>query len=146
MHHLSKIIYTETGHRLTNYIGRCAHLHGHSYKWEVTVSGENNDNGMVMDFKDLKKILNETIDTLDHSFVMHFKDPICQAMDEDEITALFQATDGSVPRLHLVPFNPTVENLVKWQWDKIYRLLPFYVTLTRIKCWETASSFCEKTN
>lgn len=145
MHHLSKIIYTETGHRLTNYAGRCAHLHGHSYKWEVTVSGENNDNGMVMDFKDLKKILNETIDTLDHSFVMHEEDPIRSTLGLG-VLELFKATDGSDPRLHVVPFNPTVENLVEWQYDLIQELLPPLITLTRIKCWETATSFCEKTS
>lgn len=143
MHQLSKLIHTETGHRLTNYKGRCAHLHGHSYKWEVTVTGPNGDNGMVMDFKELKKILNETIDTLDHAFVMHDKDPIYLANGFGGVLELFKATDGSNPRLHIVDFNPTVENLVGWQFDLIQELMPPGINLTRIKCWETVNSFCE---
>ena len=143
---ITKIIRTETGHRLTNYSGRCAHLHGHSYEWYVTVEGPAANNGMVMDFKDLKKILKETVDTLDHAFVMDMQDPILDGKTEEDVVHLFQATDGTTPRLHFVNFNPTVENLVDWQFSRIRSLLPVGIELVSIKCWETADSFCEVTN
>jgi len=148
MTEITKIIRTETGHRLTNYKGRCAHLHGHSYEWHVTVAGEANNNGMVMDFKDLKEILKKTIDSLDHAFVMHTEDPILKILGVNDTVDLFLSTDGEAPRLHIVPFNPTVENLVKWQFSVIQNCLsPFKdITLTSIKCWETADSFCEVCN
>ena len=142
MQQITKIIHTETGHRLTNYKGLCAHLHGHSYKWEVTVEGDNLDNGMVMDFKDLKKILNVTVNKLDHSFVMHREDPLLKVVSENDIYTLFTATDGNFPRLYIVPFNPTVENLVRWQRDEIEKLMPPNIRLHSIKCWETENSFC----
>ena len=51
----------ETGHALYGYDGLCKNVHGHSYKLYVTVVGRPIDdqnhvkNGMVIDFKDLKK-------------------------------------------------------------------------------------------
>lgn len=143
MTQLTKCISTETGHRLTNYSGRCAHMHGHSYRWEVTVSGAANNNGMVMDFKDLKKILKETVDTLDHAFVFHTKDPLVLQLGKEGVKALLLSTENTEGRLYFTPFNPTVENLVEWQAGKIALRLPAGIRLSRIKCWETDTSFCE---
>ena len=53
----------ETGHALYGYDGACRNVHGHSYKLFVTVVGSPNSDssnvkyGMVIDFKDLKKIV-----------------------------------------------------------------------------------------
>jgi 6-pyruvoyltetrahydropterin/6-carboxytetrahydropterin synthase len=53
--------------------GKCAnpHGHGHNYALEVTVAGEVDPRtGMVMDLKELKKILDEEIlESLDHRFL-----------------------------------------------------------------------------
>lgn len=49
--------------------GKCNDLHGHSYKLFVTVSGPEK-NGMIINFIDLKKIVNEyIIDDLDHAML-----------------------------------------------------------------------------
>jgi 6-pyruvoyltetrahydropterin/6-carboxytetrahydropterin synthase len=51
----------EAAHRLHNHGGKCAHLHGHSYRVIVTVTGLIKpadgapDEGMVMDFSDVKE-------------------------------------------------------------------------------------------
>ena len=49
----------EAAHQLPNHKGKCANLHGHSYKLEITVArkGEDIDDErcMVIDFGDLKK-------------------------------------------------------------------------------------------
>ena len=65
-------------HALWNYDGPCRNIHGHSYKLFVTVIGQTNENtestklGMVMDFTDLKSIVNEVvIDVFDHSVVIN---------------------------------------------------------------------------
>lgn len=143
---ITKVMYTETGHRLTNYVGRCAHFHGHSYRWEITVSGDNLDNGMVMDFKKLKGILNNTIDTLDHALILHGLDPFLEGKTYNAIIEMFKATDGTRPRLFIVDFNPTVENLTKWQMEEISFLLPKGILLSSITCWETANSSCTLTS
>lgn len=68
----------EAGHALFGYDGKCKNLHGHSYKLYVTVIGEpinnphNVKNGMVIDFGDLKRIVQEQIiDAFDHAMVFN---------------------------------------------------------------------------
>ena len=74
---LTKEFSFESAHALDGYDGLCREIHGHSYRLFVTIKGEpvseesNPKLGMVMDFGDLKRIVNgEIIDRLDHSFVM----------------------------------------------------------------------------
>lgn len=55
----------EAAHRLPGYNGKCAHLHGHSYRVKVTMMGKVQENGMVLDFAIVKDI----IDQLDHQFL-----------------------------------------------------------------------------
>lgn len=53
--------------------GKCnnPHGHGHNYALEVTVAGEvNPTTGMVLDLKDLKKLLeDEVLEVMDHKFL-----------------------------------------------------------------------------
>ena len=55
-------------HHLRNYPGGCENPHGHNWKVHVTVKATELDElGMGIDFKVLKKFVNETIDKLDHN-------------------------------------------------------------------------------
>ena len=57
----------EAAHHLPGYPGKCARPHGHGYRLEVTVSGPIRPDGLVFDFYDLKRIVNErVIEPLDH--------------------------------------------------------------------------------
>ncbi len=73
-------------HRLPNYDGICSNLHGHSYELEVSVSGGvatlGPKKGMVIDFKDLKTIVEiNVIDVLDHSDLNEiFDNPTAEEM------------------------------------------------------------------
>jgi 6-pyruvoyltetrahydropterin/6-carboxytetrahydropterin synthase len=54
-------------HRIVGSGGRCENLHGHNFKVELRVGGEQlGEAGMLMDFTDLKGILREVISDLDH--------------------------------------------------------------------------------
>jgi 6-pyruvoyltetrahydropterin/6-carboxytetrahydropterin synthase len=58
------------GHALRNYHGKCENVHGHNYRVQVTLSGEQlDDTGLLVDFVDLKKVLQGIIDRLDHQFL-----------------------------------------------------------------------------
>ena len=139
---ICKRIRTETGHRLTSYSKKCAHLHGHSMLWEVSVSAPDLDEvGFIMDFSDLKKVLKRTVDKIDHAFLMHDQDPIVLALGEYETVEFLRATNGDTPRLFILPFNPTSENMIEWMAYRIMDELPEGITLTSIKLWETAESF-----
>ncbi len=48
----------EAAHHLNNYEGQCANLHGHSYFGKVWIRGEIQDPGFVIDFNEIKEIIN----------------------------------------------------------------------------------------
>jgi len=49
-------------HKLENYVGACANLHGHTWKIDIIIETEKLINDMIVDFKDLKKIIDERFD------------------------------------------------------------------------------------
>lgn len=60
----------EAAHFIRGYDGKCARLHGHNWKVEAIVRGEELDKlGMLIDFKILKAELNKILDDFDHRFL-----------------------------------------------------------------------------
>src|SRR3954453_24004406 len=58
------------GHYLRNYKGKCENPHGHNYKIRVTLAGDRLDHaGLLLDFKDMKDVMKETIERLDHQMM-----------------------------------------------------------------------------
>ena len=61
--------YFDASHQLPDspdlFTKKCAQLHGHTYKAKVTIEGENNRSGMVIDFGKIK----ETVNVLDHKHI-----------------------------------------------------------------------------
>lgn len=59
-----------SAHRLPEYPGPCARLHGHNYRAVIAVRGEElSEHGMLMDFGELKKICREVVAPLDHGYL-----------------------------------------------------------------------------
>jgi 6-pyruvoyltetrahydropterin/6-carboxytetrahydropterin synthase len=60
----------EAAHELPWHAGKCKRLHGHSYRAEVTVEGPLDDNGVVLDFDDVKRVVQtEVVDRYDHQYL-----------------------------------------------------------------------------
>ncbi|MGA2714255.1 MAG: 6-carboxytetrahydropterin synthase QueD [Bryobacteraceae bacterium] len=58
------------GHALRHYKGKCENVHGHNYKVQVVVRGEKLDaTGMLADFVELKRLLRNISEPLDHVFL-----------------------------------------------------------------------------
>src|SRR5512140_264010 len=58
------------GHALRGYKGKCENPHGHNYKVQVTLEGEQLDDiGLLYDFADLKRAIHQTVGKLDHQFM-----------------------------------------------------------------------------
>lgn len=130
----------EMAHALWNYDGPCKNIHGHSYKLFVTVIGEPlNDvidvkNGMVIDFGDLKRIVNkEIVAVFDHSVVM----------SKDAGYSKSQDVLDFVGNLQLLDYQPTCENLVVDFAERIKKHLPNSISLHSITLYETATSKAE---
>lgn len=109
MRSITKIFTFEACHHLPNYEGSCHELHGHSYKLEVTVGGRiitdtnNHKCGMIIDFKDLKKIVNEVaVDKYDHSYLNDFfENPTAEIMVE-KISKDILGRLSTIPNCYLV--------------------------------------------
>src|ERR1017187_10908558 len=58
------------GHALRNYKGKCENVHGHNYRCQVSLAGEQLDEiGLLVDFVELKKAVHTVIDRMDHQWL-----------------------------------------------------------------------------
>jgi 6-pyruvoyltetrahydropterin/6-carboxytetrahydropterin synthase len=56
-----------SAHQLRGYRGKCENLHGHNWKVVLSVRGEELDStGLLIDFTELKSMLRDIIEELDH--------------------------------------------------------------------------------
>ena len=131
---ITKTIRFDAAHVLSDHSGLCKNLHGHTYRVDISVSCRTTgSDGMVMDFKDLKKIAVEEIcGRFDHAFIYN-----TGSEGEREIAALVERHGM---RTAPVPFRSTAENLSRHFFDMLRPLLPGMV---RVKVWETADSSAE---
>ena len=119
---------------LTNHEGLCKNLHGHTYRVDVSVScGDGMSGDMVMDFKELKRIANETIcDRFDHAFMYNTASP-----GETEIAAVVERNGM---RTAPIPFRSTAENLAKLFFAELEKKI---AGLSSVRVWETQDSSAE---
>ncbi|NES78207.1 MULTISPECIES: 6-carboxytetrahydropterin synthase QueD [Okeania] len=107
----------EASHQLPNHDGKCARLHGHSWRGVIYVSGNELVNsggkqGMIMDYGDIKKHLKPLLDDyLDHYHL-------------NETTGLV---------------NPTSEAIAKWIYEQLENKIP---GLVAVRIDETCTSQC----
>jgi 6-pyruvoyltetrahydropterin/6-carboxytetrahydropterin synthase len=105
------------GHALRNYKGKCENVHGHNYRVQITVQGEQLDStGLLVDFLDLKRLIDEVIAYLDHRFMND-----------------------------LAPFdvlNPSAENIAKYFHDRVSAEFRSEgaAHISEVRVWETDTS------
>jgi 6-pyruvoyltetrahydropterin/6-carboxytetrahydropterin synthase len=116
------------GHRLLNYVGPCANLHGHTAKVDIMLASETLDErGMVMDFSDIRSIMKTWIDdTLDHTLLLAKDDPLIPVFEERQ------------ERFYAMDKNPTAENIAELIYGYAEEKKFPVVSVT---VWESDSSF-----
>lgn len=134
----------DAGHRIPNHNSQCRHLHGHRYALEITLSGRiidaegASDQGMVMDFSQVKTIANETVvQHWDHAFLVYCK-------DHAVVEFLASLPDHKTVVLGVVP---TAENLAA----EAFRLLDAayldtygnQLRLERVRIYETPNNWAD---
>ena len=105
------------GHALRNYHGKCENVHGHNYRVQITVAGEKLDeNGLLVDFIELKGLMSRVVDYLDHRFI------------------------NDLPPFDVL--NPSAENLAKYFHDEVSSGFQanLRVRISEVKVWETDTS------
>lgn len=108
----------DSAHFLKEYRGKCANLHGHTYRLQVTLRGRCNEIGMVVDFNEISALVKgKIIEKLDHAY----------------LNSIFD-------------FNTTAENMSVWIYDILYTYTSMHfksVKVTSVKLWETPTSYVE---
>ena len=108
-------------HQLRAYHGKCEQLHGHNWDVEVVLTASPNRSksdklpasGMVIDFVEARKIINRTIEKLDHKYL------------------------NELPSFRKV--NPTTEHLAKFIFDDLEsRFSRRGITIKRAGVWESS--------
>lgn len=142
--HITTRLEFDAGHRIPNHKSQCRNLHGHRYALEITLSGdiitaENiSENGMVMDFSDVKSIARSAVvDLWDHAFLVYQKDT--------EILDFL----NSLPNHKTVVFPtvPTAENMA----SEAFRILKSkyqdtygnHLKLEKVRLYETPNSWAD---
>lgn len=104
-----------SAHALRNYKGRCENVHGHNWKVRVVIEGEKLDQtGILVDFLDVKSLLNEILDRIDHQFL------------------------NEIPPFDVI--NPSAENIAEYFYQQMSGKLgeaPVPVRIREVIIWET---------
>jgi 6-pyruvoyltetrahydropterin/6-carboxytetrahydropterin synthase len=125
----------EMGHRLPFHQGKCVNLHGHSYKMLVEVEGDLDENGMVIDYYNLKEIINPVVEELDHAYLVWKGD-----------TELISVLDQLKSKKVLIEYHSTAENMCVYFLDKIKNAgLPENVKSIKVRIYETIDDYAEET-
>ena len=134
----------DAGHRIPDHSSQCRNLHGHRYSLLITLTGEvvqqagESDNGMIMDFGDIKALANQYLVNLwDHAFIVYQGD----TQVRDFLDSMPDHKTVVIDRV------PTVENLAKIAFDTLKGVYQGrygrHLSLTRITLYETPNCWAE---
>jgi len=141
----------------------CRKIHGHQGKVDVFMNSDSlDDRGFVIDFKELTFMKHFIDSRLDHRFIVSVKDPKFAKLvgtDFDElkksnrVTEVFllnqevsmgyvitDPVDEDEDSFFIVNFNPTSEELAKWIFQGVQKLIdqsPFSCVVDRVRWSET---------
>lgn len=131
---VSKTLTFDAAHQLVGHFGKCANLHGHTYKVEISLAGETvqqgSSQGMVVDFYHVKKIAGKFVDRLDHAVLLQGNEPIFLEDAVDTKRVIFG-------------FRTTAENMSRFLTWTLTELMWKYARIDSIKLWETPSGCAE---
>ena len=109
-------------------------MHGHSYRMRVSVSGTLDEHGMVVDYFDLRRIIDPVIDRIDHAFLCDRSDaPMLAFLQENDLKHV------------VVSFPSTAENIACWLLEQVVAQLNGYGNITEIsvRLHETERTYAE---
>lgn len=138
---VTKIFRWEAGHRLVKgYPYNCKHLHGHSYRAEITIKPEDwhyfkqdTSYDMVIDFNRLKTIKKWIDQYWDHAFLISSLDSTMKKFLKQHKFRFFEFKGE----------NPTVEVIANYLRDIVCDAFDLETEEVKVKVWETADSFAE---
>lgn len=134
----------DAGHRIPHHKSQCRNLHGHRYAIEITLSGDiikdesASEDGMVMDFSDVKKIAKEAIvNVWDHAFLVYKNDA--------EVLNFLNTLENH--KTVIFPTVPTAENIAQEAFrilkSKYHDTYGNHLTLEKVRLYETPNNWAD---
>ena len=115
---------------------KCEHLHGHNWCVGVTVEGEPDERGLVVDLLELKRILGKICDSYDHRLLLPGKNPALKRLSEGKTTRIsVHGREFEFPSEDMVwlpAVNTTVEELARVIADEVVKNLSAYPNVNKI--------------
>lgn len=116
----------EAGHRQLGDTGKCKNFHGHNWKVEIELDGRIDTIGYIIDFKELKNL----VDEMDHAMILNKNDPFVQ---------IFKNYDQKV---YVMNDNPSCENISLEIVDRIINKFS-HITYCKVRVYENEKSWGE---
>ncbi|CAN5402588.1 6-carboxytetrahydropterin synthase QueD [soil metagenome] len=134
----------DAGHRIPDHASQCRHLHGHRYAIEVSIDGPVKavpgaaDNGMVLDFAEVKALINAAVvEPWDHAFLVW--------RDDHQVRELLAAIPGH--KTVVLDDVPTAENLAHIAFGLLRTAFAARfgaaITLARVRLYETPNCWTD---
>lgn len=136
---ITRKIEFDAGHRVYGHESKCAHLHGHRYVAEITVTADELDSlGRVIDFSVVKNLVGGWIDdTWDHNLLLNDQDPLFDLICQNE------KENGRIP-FFFSNENPTAENIARVLFEQAHwMLITHSIRVTRIRIYETPNCWAD---
>ena len=116
MYELRIISHLAAAHQLRDFQGQCEDLHGHNWKIEVFVAGQEvGENGILIDFREVKRATEKVIRELDHRFLNELE--------------------------YFKNVNPSSENIARFIYDSLSQSLGGdSVRVSKVTAWESDSA------
>lgn len=142
----------DVGHFIPDDDGMCKNLHGHRLKVEVDITGPVQKDGMVWNFKDIKKI----IDSMDHKTIIPTKSPHLEiieahqyypgqerniAVKDTKNNRVYAIPETSIIAVHTT--HSTAEVLAELFKDTIMVRTGLDPENIKVRVWETPKSYAE---
>jgi len=138
MYQVSKEFYIAYAHRLLDYEGACKNLHGHNGKIILTIEGELNSQGFVIDFNDIISKIKKHIDeTYDHACFVNINDfVLIKYLQNSEMKYVYFKNNTTAENIAYDIFLCTKIKLAEIDSELILKKVEFFETETSKAAYE----------
>jgi len=116
---------------------KCGRLHGHTYAIHVKIWGQPDSKGIIVDFSNIKKILKEIANSLDHRILIPEKSPIVEIVKNDDyvrIDSMGKSYQFPISDCIFLPIKSTsAENLAKYILEEFVKKTDHLETVNQIE-------------
>ncbi|MDI6643197.1 MAG: 6-pyruvoyl tetrahydropterin synthase family protein [Candidatus Hodarchaeaceae archaeon] len=115
---------------------KCEHLHGHNWRLGVTVEGEPDERGLVVDLLELKRVLGKICEGYDHRLLLPAKNSALKRLSEGKVTRIsVHGREFEFPSEDVIwvpAVNTTVEELSRVVADEVVKSLSTHQNVKKI--------------